>query len=62
MQELKSIAYIYNTDDVIMKKGLVLRSVLSDDSVRWTSITGNQLGDYVSELLEKRYNTIKNVG
>ena len=58
MQELKQLLYIYNTDEIIMKKGLVLRNTLADDTVRWTSITGNQLSDYVSELLEERFLTI----
>lgn len=60
MEEVKEIRYVYNVDEIIMKKGVVFRIVLMDDSVKWTSLTGNEISEYLSQALEERYGVIKN--
>jgi len=58
MQEVKELKYIYNTDEIVMRKGMVVRVVLFNDEVRWITCTGSEIGLVVADLLEKRFNTV----
>lgn len=55
MKAVISKQYIYNSDSLIVKEGVVIRFKLTDGSIVWTSMTGVPIKDDLSKMLETRY-------
>lgn len=60
MKRVVRMDFIYITDNLIMKMGLVTRCELEDGSTRWCTGTGNDIGADVSSKLEMRYGVTRN--